>query len=369
MKKAVSICIIPLYSYEDMCAEANGDLVEETKRPVFLEDLESYKNNFDPAAPCEVFDLEIQDEVLKPLYVGLPPLPSDRWILTTYDPKNACNPEAGGRLSFSSWAKHSKDLNAVTVWNIMTFVQSGIYINPCRISPALCSTEQSGQNAAARRITIDKKTVISVMVGMCTESYLTEAVAGNGSDPRYKRYMHILQHNQEWERWQAFHCLVFGYEILYSHINENAIQLSSVLSTSAKIVKAGSSSFKDSVSSDMIGPSKSSKSPSPSKGPPKPSYSYQFRPPGSVRYTLSHDEAVPAFDARGAQIDFNKDIGNLAAILPAWAGEIPVGSFVIAGYTAGTFRGQVATQEKKNLMCLGCNLVWVVVCGTPKRRS
>lgn len=74
---------------------------------------------------------------------------------------------------------------------------------------------------------------------------------------------------------------------------------------------------------------------------------------------------MPTFDARGVAFDFNNDIDKLAEILPPFDGEIPTGSFVVAGYTASTFLGQVAAQDKKQLMCVGCNLVWAIVCGTP----
>jgi hypothetical protein len=73
-------------------------------------------------------------------------------------------------------------------------------------------------------------------------SYITEAVAGNGKDPRLKRYMTILQHNQEWERWQSFNCLVFGHELLYAYLDSKAIQLGSILSFGNKVVKGKSSS-------------------------------------------------------------------------------------------------------------------------------
>jgi hypothetical protein len=189
----------------------------------------------------------------------------------------------------------------------MTFVQSGPYINPCRISPALCSTEKAGTGVNARRIVVDGKTAVSLMVGMCTGSYITEPVAGNGPDPRSKRYMLLLQHNQEWERWQSFHCLVFGYELLYAQIEDRAIQLGSILSPMTKVVKgmnvhkyttrtdiyftsAGSSKFRETVKSNMLSPIKPAKIPSTSKQPPKSSYHYNFKPKNNVRYTLAHDE-------------------------------------------------------------------------------
>jgi hypothetical protein len=83
------------------------------------------------------------------------------------------------------------------VWNIMNFMQSRIYINPCCVSPAICSIEPVQAGSGAMRIVVNKKVAISVMISMCTMSYITEAVAGNGKDPRLKRYMTILQHNQE----------------------------------------------------------------------------------------------------------------------------------------------------------------------------
>ncbi|KAJ7271550.1 hypothetical protein C8J57DRAFT_1507451 [Mycena rebaudengoi] len=349
-------------------ADPGSESRAEDNKPdqVFLQDLETYKINFNADAKCEVFDLELQDEVLRPLYIGLPPLPGDRWIVASYDPKDRCSPEAGGRAIFSSWPKQCPNLNGTTVWNIMNFVQSGIYINPCRISPALCSTEKASAAISARRIAFENKTAISVMVGMCTLSYITEAVAGSGAEPRSKRYIHILQHNQEWERWQSFHCLVFGYDLLYSHIDNNAIQLGSILSPMTKVVKVLPTSATSSTPICwVLDPLNSLHR---RNHPPKSSYTYKFTPSNGPRYTLAHDEDIPAFDARGIAVDFNNDIGNLANVLPPFKGEIPTGSFVVAGYTASTYLGSVAAREKQHLMNLGCNLVWVVVCGTPIKR-
>jgi hypothetical protein len=83
---------------------------------------------------------------------------------------------------------------------------------------------------------INGHVAISIMVGMCTESNITEAVS-NGNSPRLKRSMSIMMHNQEWERWQSFHCLVFGEDVMYSVITDNAIQLGSMLSPVASQIK------------------------------------------------------------------------------------------------------------------------------------
>ncbi|KAJ7279944.1 hypothetical protein C8J57DRAFT_1301154 [Mycena rebaudengoi] len=260
----------------------------------------------------------------------------DKWVLATYDPspESADEGSVGGHMKFSYWGKLSDNIHPVTMYNSMTFVESGIYINPTRISPARCST---------------KLVAISIMVGMCMQSYITKEVAG--------RYIN-------WERWQSFHCVVFEEDVLYTPMSSKAIHLGSVLSPYHKTATAPTplgTPFDD----DMFSPVKSSKAGSSPNKPPRAEYKFS-NSPNSVRYSLNFDVDVPAFDARNVQFDFDKDLPSMASVLKPWKGEIPKGSYVVAGYTAATYMGQVAVRNKASLPSIGCNLVWVIVCGTPK---
>ncbi|KAJ7235854.1 hypothetical protein C8J57DRAFT_140235 [Mycena rebaudengoi] len=203
------------------------------------------------------------------------------------------------------------------------------------------------------------------MVGMCTQSYITKEVAGNGHPPRFRRYISLMPHNQDWERWQSFHCLVFGEDVLYTPMSRKAIHLGSVLSPAHKTASAPTplgTPFDEDMFSSPIKSSKAGLSP---YKPPKPEYKFS-NSPNSVRYSLNFDVDVPAFDARSVEFDFNKNLSSMASVLKPWKGEIPKGSYVVAGYTAATYMGQVAVRNKASLPSIGCNLVWVIVCGTRK---
>ncbi|KAJ7225095.1 hypothetical protein C8J57DRAFT_1390313 [Mycena rebaudengoi] len=343
-----------------------GSAMPPNPHQVFQEDLETYKAKYNPNAPCGVSDLALQDESIRSVYVGLPPLPGDKWVMATYDPspESADEGSVGGHMKFSYWGKLSDNIHPVTMYNSMTFVESGIYINPTRISPARCSTKLVGTAAFPRRITIDDKVAISIMVGMCMQSYITKEVAGNGTPPRFRRYISLMPHNQDWERWQSFHCVVFEEDVLYTPMSSKAIHLGSVLSPYHKTATAPTplgTPFDD----DMFSPVKSSKAGSSPNKPPRAEYKFS-NSPNSVRYSLNFDVDVPAFDARNVQFDFDKDLPSMASVLKPWKGEIPKGSYVVAGYTAATYMGQVAVRNKASLPSIGCNLVWVIVCGTPK---
>ncbi|KAJ7241284.1 hypothetical protein C8J57DRAFT_1527027 [Mycena rebaudengoi] len=284
-----------------------------------LEDLETYKNNFNPKAECGVFDLLLQDEALRELYVGLPPLPSDRWVLATYDPKQESSEEGtiGGHLSFSYWKDNLQGASPSTIMSIMSFTRSDFYINPSRISPALVVTAPTTSSSINKRMEIDGCVAISLMAGICTESNITAA---------------------DWERWQSFICLVFGYGVLFSPIVCNALHMGSSLSQPLKDERKPNASLsKNKISSFMTSPHKSPKAPS-WKSSPKTNP----KSTAPLRYTLGHDEDVPTFDARGIDFDFNVDIPNMATKLKSWTGEIPLQSFIVAGYTASTYITNVA---------------------------
>lgn len=72
--------------------------------------------------------------------------------------------------------------------------------------------------------------------------------------------------------------------------------------------------------------------------------------------------SVPVYDARRARsFDFQNDLRRLATVLPAWSqGEIPFGSFVVVGHTLSVYRANAGNWT------LGCNLLWVIVVGTPE---
>jgi hypothetical protein len=75
---------------------------------------------------------------------------------------------------------------------------------------------------------------------------------------------------------------------------------------------------------------------------------------------------VPVYDARNRAFDFDDDLADINK-LPRWKGEVPVGSFVVVGYTASTYQSP-RLRGKAKVEHVSCNLLWIMVCGTPKKQ-
>jgi hypothetical protein len=73
---------------------------------------------------------------------------------------------------------------------------------------------------------------------------------------------------------------------------------------------------------------------------------------------------VPVYDARKTPVDFETDLDKIADVLPSFTGEIPFGSFVVVGYTASVYKATLGGGSER-VPHLGCNILWVIVCGTP----
>lgn len=75
---------------------------------------------------------------------------------------------------------------------------------------------------------------------------------------------------------------------------------------------------------------------------------------------------VPVYDARKTVINFETDLGRLDKILPPFPGEVPLGSFVVVGYTVSGFKAG-AQSGADRVPQIGFNIVWAIVCGTPDK--
>ncbi|KAK7013161.1 hypothetical protein R3P38DRAFT_2407544, partial [Favolaschia claudopus] len=75
---------------------------------------------------------------------------------------------------------------------------------------------------------------------------------------------------------------------------------------------------------------------------------------------------VPVYDARHREFDFDTELPSLATALPRWTGgEIPIGSFIVVGYTVASYLGKAQGQDGK-VLHIGNNILWAIVCGTPR---
>jgi hypothetical protein len=215
-------------------------------------------------------------------------------------------------------------------------------------------------------------------------SHVATAVKINGPLQREHKYINLVMHNQDWERWAAFMCFCFGQELLYAQINDLAIQVGTMLSKvddtdNGKFPIRSSFSLTDLFSTYQSG----------GKHSPRAHESHpilvSFADEGSqqlscqicfilrrYRYSLSNIRRmslihssliVPVYDVRQRTLDFDEDLSKVDT-LPRWKGEVPVGAFVVVGYTASTYQSPRSRGQAK-VEHVSCNLLWIIVCGTP----
>ncbi|KAK6972140.1 hypothetical protein R3P38DRAFT_2537834 [Favolaschia claudopus] len=181
-------------------------------------------------------------------------------------------------------------------------------------------------------------------------------VASAGTPPRYRKYISLLVHNQDWERTESFVCICFGQDTIHCAINAKALQLSTRLNP-VDTSKEGTDHLY------IESPKKADAQSKPREGAGGPSSQF------SSAYSLKYDDEVPVYDARGVDFDFHTNIRDLSTMLPRWkGGEVPIGSFIVAGFTMASFMGKAQGMTDKTLH-VGNNILWVVICGTPVRSS
>jgi hypothetical protein len=77
---------------------------------------------------------------------------------------------------------------------------------------------------------------------------------------------------------------------------------------------------------------------------------------------------VPVYDARKTPFNFESDLDKIADVLPLFTGEIPFSSFVVIGYTVSAYKAALGVGSER-VPHLGCNILWVIVCGTPTLKN
>ncbi|KAK6977065.1 hypothetical protein R3P38DRAFT_3237840 [Favolaschia claudopus] len=320
------------------------------------DDLTGYPVNYIPPVECEVFDEDLQDDAIKHLYSHLCNLPGDRSLLPSYvTSQDAADSRRGGRLGFSEWANTIKDFSLSTLISAISFVRCGRYINGSRapltdiyMRP---TTSRVDNQVNSYRICVDNFGAVCVSVGMCTFSSITRLAPG--ANNKFRKYVAIVLHNQDWERLEAWTCICFNEQVLYCQMSGKAIQLTTRLSTPEETSEAQASRA---AAQSMY---KYVESPKKNISPRKPT---SAKPPGNTPMTLGCSDIIPVYDARNVDFDFDTDLPNLENKLRPWIGEIPVGAFIVAGYSMHTYKGKVQGMVAQTL---SPNLLWVVVCGVP----
>ena len=114
----------------------------------------------------------------------------------------------------------------------MTFVEQRPYINPARISPARIVPKpmknSAGDLTGVMRLTIDGEPAICMSAGLCYDRHLVTAVLTRATDALLHKYIALLFHSQEWQRWEAFMCMCFNQPRLYTSMVDSAVEIGTV---------------------------------------------------------------------------------------------------------------------------------------------
>ncbi|KAJ6462305.1 hypothetical protein C8R47DRAFT_1240291, partial [Mycena vitilis] len=184
-------------------------------------------------------------------------------------------------------------------------------------------------------------------------SVLVEAARIGPKSERLRKWVSGIFHNQEWERFEALACLVFGETVMYGQISaKNAVAFQTMISPDSQYGAKGDADqrFDAEAPADMFSPVVR-KTPAKKTGAQKSRF--------KSKTLLAHNDVVPVFDARKVVVDFQLDLDRLDEVLPKFSGEIPFGSFVVVGYTLSEYQGLRSGSTNK-VAHLGCNVVWVI---------
>ncbi|KAJ6460426.1 hypothetical protein DFH09DRAFT_1497437 [Mycena vulgaris] len=331
-------------------------------RSKVLDDVSKVKVKYDPNAPCGVSNPQLQDPLLASMYSDAPSLPGDRKLVHSFSKVPVNESVIGGRVHFSSWGDSMTDASPMTIHRAIRFERSGNYINPSLVSPALMVLRPANAfTAGTYRLYVGSKVAILVSCGMCQASDIEHPRASSALTPRYQKVIELIFHNQCWERFVAFMCVCFGMKQLHASMKGVAMEIST------KLNPIGVS--KRDLETKHKRPPKSMTRffSSPSSSPVKTEVDSGAGPMTYPEdYSLAYDAIVPVFDARNTVFNFDTDIPVMSTKLARWEGDVPVGAFVVVGYSASTYYG---TIKNVKTLHLGCNLLWIVVCGTTSQES
>ncbi|RXW16442.1 hypothetical protein EST38_g9410 [Candolleomyces aberdarensis] len=282
---------------------------------------------------------ELQDNLLADDYAMCPHLRAGEII-----PLNASLPQ--GHPSFSAWETVlTSDVR--TAWSAVRFVDmpGAQYINPCRASPVRvdCKEVIPGKKFNLMR---NGRPLTAVVSGWLESSQLTHL----GTGPVKSKNIRVNFHCQEHERYSAWSCMVFGQPLVHAHMWLDALQIST------RSVPKDSS-----VKPHVVGLFKK-----PAGGSSEGNSNDNGL--GVDDHSLPYSADVPVYDARDTvPIDFNVDLPNLPALLPRFYGEIPRGSLVVVAHTMTLYLSSSGPHAGK--WTLGCNILWVLLLGTPNAEA
>ncbi|KAK7040605.1 hypothetical protein R3P38DRAFT_2769080 [Favolaschia claudopus] len=319
--------------------------------------LDSSKRAATEPDACGVSEDRLQDVSIKDVYSGLCKqfnnknftISGGRKLLPSFVRSGSADDwNPGGRLAFSYWFETLNQVSGITLFNAMSFKRSGRFFAPQREAPdSLSLAQEPGTSPYSYKLYAGNEYAIAVTPGLCFESYVVEPFRSGGTPPRFRKFISVLFHNQDWERFVSFVCCCFDRRMLHTQMTGKALQFSTKMNTVDAMKQTSVVDRLNKYTNDSTQSSSASKRPSPTN-----------------KFSLEYTDEVPVYDARHLDFDFTSDLPKLATTLPRWPEkEIPEGSFVTVGYTVSTYKGTASGHTDK-VLHLGCNLQWVIVCGT-----
>ncbi|KAJ7251900.1 hypothetical protein C8J57DRAFT_1665482 [Mycena rebaudengoi] len=271
----------------------------------------------------ETFDPALQDPMLVDRYPDLPNL----WSATVLSWSSKVGPRY---MLLSNWLQVIDYLPEDEVFMLFDFVQRGRYVNPARINPKLLQAVMPIyiKNKFRYTVCVGETPAILISTGMCVQSSVT-------------------QHRTEGERTVGCIAMVFNERKFHLQIDADVITFGSL---SYKPVSREQSNSKALAISGVP-------SPSSQLGTSRRTDDTGFKT------VLGCDDDIPVYDGRHTPCDLNKDVENLAAVLPKYEGtedgEVIPGSFIAVAYTATSY------NNKDRSVAVSFNIQWVIVMGEP----
>ncbi|PPQ81055.1 hypothetical protein CVT26_006165 [Gymnopilus dilepis] len=235
-------------------------------------------------------------------------------------------------------ARAAEDPNEYRVRNALAFINfvaADHFLNPARASPMLTRAVRTGVNGFRMNLYVDNQPAILLSSIFVRQSHLL-------SPPPRGLRQHLIAgigHTQEWERQVSFICMAFGRPELRAQLSADVLTYATRSDTSQAHTSA-SSSF------------------SATQSPSIRMSSRNYVSSASNGMSLAYDDPVPVYDAREVAVDLS-NVESLFS-LPRFAGEVPVGSFAVVGYTTNAY-----LSNRDGAWHVSCNVRFVVVVGTP----
>ncbi|KAF9032566.1 hypothetical protein BJ165DRAFT_1534980 [Panaeolus papilionaceus] len=114
-------------------------------------------------------------------------------------------------------------MNPNTVFSILTFTQSGRFINPSRLSPLEVQLRQVWiNNILQYNVYHGDIPAIAMSSGYLWDSHITAPKPVGLS----QKMASVILHKQEWERLVAFCCMIFNVNAIAAQVSQSALQFS-----------------------------------------------------------------------------------------------------------------------------------------------